>query len=114
MLMFRFDRRIISRFESSIKKSAMDGFILKMLKSSVFKMTSFALLIGSVIALVLLFDSRLKPALIQQFSMTVESNYVIAIATLSDWLKRLAPVFSTNETQNQNQSHRVRVIFPAL
>ena len=24
--------------------------------------------------------------------MTVESNYVIAIATLSDWLKRLAPV----------------------
>ena len=25
--------------------------------------------------------------------MTVEGNYVIAIATLSDWLKRLAPVF---------------------
>ena len=25
--------------------------------------------------------------------MTVESNYVIAIATLSDWLKRLATVF---------------------
>ena len=25
--------------------------------------------------------------------MTVESNYVIAIATLSDWLKRLALVF---------------------
>ena len=25
--------------------------------------------------------------------MTVERNYVIAIATLSDWLKRLAPVF---------------------
>ena len=25
--------------------------------------------------------------------MTVESNYVIAIATLSDWLKRLAHVF---------------------
>ena len=25
--------------------------------------------------------------------MTVESNYVIAIAALSDWLKRLAPVF---------------------
>ena len=25
--------------------------------------------------------------------MTVESNYVIAIATLRDWLKRLAPVF---------------------
>ena len=27
------------------------------------------------------------------FQMTVESNYVIAIPTLSDWLKRLAPVF---------------------
>ena len=27
------------------------------------------------------------------FQMTVESNYVIAIATLSDWLKRRAPVF---------------------
>ena len=25
--------------------------------------------------------------------MTVESNYMIAIATLIDWLKRLAPVF---------------------
>ena len=25
--------------------------------------------------------------------MTVESNYVIAIAMFSDWLKRLAPVF---------------------
>ena len=25
--------------------------------------------------------------------MTVESNDVIAVATLSDWLKRLAPVF---------------------
>ena len=25
--------------------------------------------------------------------MTVESNYVIGIATLSDWLKRFAPVF---------------------
>ena len=24
--------------------------------------------------------------------MTVESYYVIAVATLSDWLKRLAPV----------------------
>ena len=46
--------------------------------------------------------------------MTVESNYVIAIATLSDWLKRLALVFSTNEKQNQTQSHHVRVIFPAL
>ena len=35
---------------------------------------------------------------------------MIAIATLSDWLKRLAPVFSANENQNQNQSHHIRVI----
>ena len=43
--------------------------------------------------------------------MAVESNYMIAIATFSDLRAR----FSTNETaQNQNQSHRVRVIFPAL
>ena len=47
--------------------------------------------------------------------MTVESNFVIAIATLSDWLKRLAPVFQPmHEKQNQNQSHHVLVIFPAL
>ena len=46
--------------------------------------------------------------------MIVESNYAIVIATLSDWLKGLAPVFSTNEKQNQNQSHHVHVIFPAL
>ena len=43
--------------------------------------------------------------------MTVESYYVIAIATLSDWLKSS---FSTTENQNQNQLHHVRVIFPAL
>ena len=45
--------------------------------------------------------------------MTVESNYVIAITTLIDWLKHSRQV-STNEKQNQNQSHHVRVIFPAL
>ena len=45
--------------------------------------------------------------------MIVESNYAIAIATLSDWLKTLAPVFNQWEV-NQNQSHHVRVIFPAL
>ena len=43
--------------------------------------------------------------------MTVESNYVIAIAKLR--FKRLAS-FPTNVNQNQNQSHHVRVIFPAL
>ena len=46
--------------------------------------------------------------------MTVESNFVIATATLSDRLKKLEPVFLTNERQNRNQSHRVGVIFPAL
>ena len=45
--------------------------------------------------------------------MTVESNYVIAIATLSDWLKTRAR-FSINEKQNQDHSHHVRMIFPAL
>ena len=30
--------------------------------------------------------------------MTVESNYVISIATLSDWLKRVAPVFQPKRT----------------
>ena len=33
--------------------------------------------------------------------MTVESNDVIAIATLSDWLKKTRACFSTNDTQNQ-------------
>ena len=46
--------------------------------------------------------------------MTVESNYVIAIDKLIDWLKNTRASFSTNENQNQNQSHHVRVIFPAL
>ena len=41
--------------------------------------------------------------------MTVESNSVIAIATLSDWLKRLAPVFQpmrskTNRTTSRDLS----------
>ena len=52
------------------------------------------------------------------FQMTVESNYVIVIviviATLSNWLKRVAPVFQPMRSKNQNQSHHVRVIFPAL
>ena len=34
--------------------------------------------------------------------MAVESNNVISIATLSDWLKCHSS-FSTNEKQNQNQ-----------
>lgn len=50
------------------------------------------------------------------FQMTVESSDMIgiAIASLSDWLKILTPVFSTNEKQNQNQSLLGRATFPAL
>ena len=42
--------------------------------------------------------------------MTVKSNYVIAIATFSGLED--SPSISTNENQNKNQSHYVRVIFP--
>ena len=41
--------------------------------------------------------------------MTVESNYAIAIATLSDGFKK-----STNEKESQKQSRLARAIFPAL
>ena len=43
--------------------------------------------------------------------MTVESNYVISIATLSDWLQRLAPVFQPmrRKTKTKTKSHHVRV-----
>ena len=34
------------------------------------------------------------------FQGTVESNYAIVIATLSDWLKNRAPVFSINPNPN--------------
>ena len=34
--------------------------------------------------------------------MSVESNYVIAIAALSDWLKRLAPVFQPMKSKTKN------------
>ena len=39
--------------------------------------------------------------------MSVENNYTIAIDTPIDWPKNLAPVFSTNEEQNQKQSQLV-------
>ena len=41
--------------------------------------------------------------------MTVESNYVIPIATLSDWLQRLAPVFQPMRRKTKIKSHHVRV-----
>ena len=40
--------------------------------------------------------------------MTVESNYVIAIATLSDWLKRLAPVFQPMRIKTKTNRTRCR------
>ena len=41
--------------------------------------------------------------------MTVESNYVIAIATLRDWLKRLAPVFQPMRIKTNLPSEFERV-----
>ena len=48
--------------------------------------------------------------------MTVESNYVIAIATLSDWLKRLAPVFQPmrSKTETNRTMHCTHDISRAL
>ena len=39
--------------------------------------------------------------------MTVESNYAIAIATLSDWFKNLAPVYQPmkSKTKTNRNSH---------
>ena len=37
--------------------------------------------------------------------MTVESNYVIAIATPSDWLKRLAPVFQPMRSKTKTKTN---------
>ena len=45
--------------------------------------------------------------------MTVESNYVIAIATLSDWLKRLAPVFQPRESKPKQIAPCTRNFFRA-
>ena len=41
--------------------------------------------------------------------MTVESNYAIAIATLSDWFKNLTPVY-----QPMRRKTKTGAIFPAL
>ena len=46
--------------------------------------------------------------------MTVESNYAIAIATLSDWLKRLAPVFQPIKVQPKPIAPRARDFSRAL
>ena len=46
--------------------------------------------------------------------MTVQSNYVIAIATLSDWLKRLAPVFQPMRSKPKPITPRRRDFSRAL
>ena len=37
--------------------------------------------------------------------MTVESNYVTTIATLSDWRKRLVPVFQPMRSKTNGTMH---------
>ena len=44
--------------------------------------------------------------------MTVESNYVIAIAALSDWLKRLAPVSQPIRSQTKANRTMYTSFFP--
>ena len=47
------------------------------------------------------------------FQMAVESNYAISqLLHLIIGAKKSRTSFSTNEKQNQNQSHLVRAIFP--
>ena len=46
--------------------------------------------------------------------MTVESNYVIAIATLRDWLKRLAPVFQPMRIKTKTKRVTDRAVFKWL
>ena len=44
--------------------------------------------------------------------MTVESNDVIAIATLSDWLKRVAPVFQPMRSKTKTNLTMYAWFFP--
>ena len=48
--------------------------------------------------------------------MAVKSHYAVAIATLSDWLKNLAPSFQPMRSRSKTKSspHLVRATFPAL
>ena len=43
--------------------------------------------------------------------MTVESNYVFVFATLSDWLKRLAPVFQPMRPKTNCKTNRTMYDF---
>ena len=44
--------------------------------------------------------------------MTVESNYVIAIALLSDWRKRLAPVLQRMRSKTKTNRTTYASLFP--
>ena len=44
--------------------------------------------------------------------MTVESNYAIATATLSDWLKRPAPVFQPMRRKTKTNRTTYAWFFP--
>ena len=47
--------------------------------------------------------------------MTVESNYAIAVATLSDWFNSLAPVYQPMRRKiDQDHSRLARANFPAI
>ena len=46
--------------------------------------------------------------------MTVESNYVIEIATLNNWLKRLAPVFQPMRSKTKTNAPCMRDFSRAL
>ena len=46
------------------------------------------------------------------FQMTVESNYAIAIATRSDWLKNLAPVFQPMRSETNTNCSLYARFFP--
>ena len=44
--------------------------------------------------------------------MTIESNYVIVIATLSDWLKGLAPNFQPIRSKTKTNLTMYKSFFP--
>ena len=46
--------------------------------------------------------------------MTVESNYAIAISSLSDWFRNLAPVYQPMKRKTKDQSQLASAILQAL
>ena len=55
---------------------------------------------------------RVPTTIWRLFQMTVESNYMIAIATLSGWLKRLAPVFQPMRSKTKTNRTMCAGFFP--